>query len=331
MKKRIFAAVLAACALLFSVPFISGCSAGVKYELNEDGASYTISVKGFIGAFKGEFEIPETYSAGEGEPEYPVTAVADKGFSGTRITKIMVPASIKELGVGAFFSCDNLKEVVFAEESQIENIYNGTFLNCRALETINLPQTVKLIYPQAFSGCTALKSIELPQNIERIGYMAFHNSGLEEIEIPERVVDVEKPDLDENGEQKKDDSGHLLTVTEYGLGYAAFHTCVKMKKAVVKAKIETLRNGVFGYCTALEDIYLPETLKEIEGALMYNGSLFCGHPFHHDKSLKNIYFAGTEEQWKAVKIDNNKVVDKYNEPYDNSAVEKAEKHFEAQF
>ena len=84
MKKKIFAAVLAACVLLFSVPFISGCSAGLKYELNEDGASYTVSVTGFIGSFKGEFEIPETYQENENAPEYPVTAVGTQGFAGTR-------------------------------------------------------------------------------------------------------------------------------------------------------------------------------------------------------------------------------------------------------
>ena len=98
-------------------------------------------------------------------------------------------------------------------------IMNGAFAACENLKSVNIPETVKLIYPMAFMGCASLSSVELPEVLERIGYRAFYQTGLEEIVIPASVHDETVPDLDENGEQKKDEDGKLLTVTYMGIGY----------------------------------------------------------------------------------------------------------------
>lgn len=326
MKKRIIAAVIAVLTLISCVPFISGCKAGVSYTLNEDKASYSVKITGFSSSLNGEFTVPETY--GEGENQFPVTAIASQGFASTNITKITIPKSVKSVGISAFMYCTNLKEVVFEEGSEVEAIMNGTFAACENLESVNIPQTVKLIYPMAFTGCTSLKSVNLPDGLERIGYQAFYQAGLEQIVIPASVCDEIVPDLDENGEQKKDEDGKLLYKTYMGIGYAAFHSCESLKLAVVNAQVETLYSGVFGYCLALESVYLPKSLKKIEGAVFSDSTMYYGHAFHHDGALKTVYFEGTEEEWKAVEISNRAYEDKNVEtPYDNSAVINAEKHY----
>lgn len=326
MKKRIAAAVIAALMLLTCIPFLSGCKAGVEYTLNEDKASYTVKVTGFSGAFGGEFVIPETH--GEGETQFPVTAIASQGFASTNISKITIPKTVKSIGVSAFMYCNNLREVIFEEGSGLEAIMNGTFAACEHLENINIPQSVKLIYPMAFMGCYELKNVVLPDILQRIGYRAFYQCGLEQIIIPASVCDETVPDLDENGEQKKDEDGNLLTLTYMGIGYGAFHSCENLKLAVVNACVETLYAGVFGYCISLETVYLPETLKKIEGAIFGDGALYYGHVFHHDKALKNVYFAGTEEEWNAVEIDNKEYKDKQvSTPFDNSYLINAENKY----
>ena len=122
------------------------------------------------------------------------------------------------------------------------------------------------------------------------------------------------------------EDGKIVKVTDYGLGYAAFHSCTSLEKAEVGKGITVLRSGVFGYCTALKEIYLPENLKKVEGAYYKNGNLECGHAFHSDEALTDIYFAGSEEKWEAVE----KVMTPIKEQgtvYDNSALNRAQKHF----
>lgn len=49
----------------------------------------------------------------------------------------------------------------------------------------------------------------------------------------------------------------------------------------------------FAYCTNLTDITLPDSIKSIEGSA-----------FEKCKSLTSVYYAGTEEQWNDIVIDN---------------------------
>lgn len=396
MKKKIFAAVLAAAMLIATVPFFAGCSFSVDYVLNEDNSSYTVTCSGYSGGLSGELEIPEFY--GEGGERLPVTAVDEGGFANSGITKLVLPKTIKTVGKKAFSYCSSLKEIVFAEGGQLEEIgqeaFRGTgisqlqipasvktigiaaFANCNwlqtaawaqdsemtvipqsvlaqciALESITLPQATEEIGPLAFLGCTELAAITLPQTVKvigaksfegcekfseitfhdgitTIGELAFYQTALKEIIIPASVTDLEKPVLDENGNQKVED-GKPVTKTVPGIGYGAFHTCTSLKLAVINAQIVSIGSGTFGYCPALEKIYLPATLKSIDGAkYSSNGKLHVGHAFHNCAALTDVYFAGGAEQWNLVKVDGTTANDNGGS-YNNSAIFKAEKHYNA--
>lgn len=331
MKKKFLAGAVAALMLLASVPLISGCSAKVGYSLNTDEAGnkyYTAKVNGFSSSFKGELEIPEYY--GEGAERYPVTEIAQEGFANTQITKLTIPKSVTKIGVAAFAYCPYLSEVNFAEGTEITEIVQGMFGFCTALKSVNLPDTVKevgymsfykcerlaevnlpdgleRISARAFSSCAELKNITLPETLVSIGYEAFYSTGLEKIIIPASVRDTETVNavLDEKGEQKKDENGNPMTETVIipGIGYAAFHTCTRLQLAVINADISTIKSGTFGYCPALNAIYLPKSLKKVEGALMNSKQkVYYGHPFHGGGTL-TVYFAGSEDEWAAVEID----------------------------
>lgn len=346
MKKRFFALMLCLMAAALCVPFFSGCSAEVGYELkvDENGAKYYVaSVNGYISALSGELVIPEEY--GSGENRAPVKEIAERGFAGTALKKVTIPATVEKIGNAAFSNNSDLEEVVFAEDSSIKEIPWGVFGKCSGLKKVNIPATVKTIDGMSFFECTGLSSLEIPDGVEvigrrafegcnalrditfpetllSIGEMAFYNSGLQSVVIPDSVVDVTETVAGENGESEE--------IFVPGIGAAAFHTCLSLKSAVVGKGVTVIAEGVFGYCSALEEIYLPAGLKEVRGIKMSGGSLFCGHAFHHDGALARIYFGGTAEEWAAVKIDN--------EPYsfqgayyDNQYLLNAEKHFQTEY
>ena len=76
----------------------------------------------------------------------------------TKLTTVLLPVSVKEIG---------------------ENAFAG----CRKLDNIYTPNVVS-IGNYAFNGCTFLTSIDLPNAIE-IGDHAFYNSGLKFISLPQ--------------------------------------------------------------------------------------------------------------------------------------------------
>lgn len=60
---------------------------------------------------------------------------------------------------------------------------SGCFYNCSSLESIVLPSTVTTICTDAFFGCAALKNVSLPASVTDIRYLAFENSGVEEVTL----------------------------------------------------------------------------------------------------------------------------------------------------
>ena len=355
MKKSVISLILASAFAALCLPFFVGCSTSVGYtlETDEDGSKYYVArATGYTTFLSGEIEIPAMY--GEGENCYPVKAIAEKGFAGTSVTKVTIPETVEIIGTAAFAYNYSLTEVVFAGDSEIEEIGWGAFGFCSDLRKINLPQSVRTIdgmafykceslyeiaLPEnleyinfsAFEGCTSLLNISLPDGLLRIGAMAFYNcTSLESIILPDTLCAAEEPVLDDEGNQEKDNNGNSVTRTVPALGYAAFHTCTSMKFAVVGAGVTSLEEGTFGYCTSLEKVYLPSGLKKVKGALLSGGSYLCGHAFHNDKALTDVYFAGSEEEWVAVEIDNVA----HNESgavFDNSALIGATKHFNSKY
>ena len=85
------------------------------------------------------------------------------------LTSIKIPASVETIGASAFKGCIKLTTVTFEKESRlttIEGYYDygykaahGTFTNCFALTTIELPASIKTIETYSFSGCGKLANI----------------------------------------------------------------------------------------------------------------------------------------------------------------------------
>lgn len=333
MRKKFLAALVAALMLMACVPFISGCSASVNYVLSEDGSHYIASCSGYKSALKGELVIAEDYNG------LPVTEIAQEGFRGAGISRLTVPAAITKIGMAAFANCNSLREVEFKGTaldiaqgtfgycrslysvilpSATEKIGIYAFIGCEELTNITLPDTVKEIGHEAFENCYALTKINLPDGLETIGVLAFYNAGLTEITIPATVADT--PYTDDDGKPQ----------TKNGIGLGAFHSCISLKKAVVNAQIKTLVAGVFGYCIALEEVYLPSTLTKIEGHRMNGDKLYIGHAFHNCAELKTVHFAGTQEQWTAITKENEEYK-KDGATYNNNAIINVKKEYNSTY
>ena len=132
------------------------------------------------------------------------------------------------------------------------------------LESITIPNSVKVIEEFAFVSCENLKTVELPIGVELHGGV-FSSSGLESIEL--RDVKLR--------------------------GRGTVINCKQLKSAVVKGDTPVIPDYTFEGCFNLTHIELPEALKQIG----YNSFRGCS-------KLRKIDFAGTMDQWKNISIDN---------------------------
>ena len=139
--------------------------------------SSAYSVRAANTSISGDIDIPQTYNG------KPVVVIQNSGFKDcSSLTSILIPNSIKSIGINAFENCSNITETTIPEGVTL--IGNNTFLGCEKLASVTLPTSLENIGANAFAGCTSLTSIVLPKNIQEIGANAFANcSKLATIEV----------------------------------------------------------------------------------------------------------------------------------------------------
>ncbi len=132
-----------------------------------------------------EIHIPDT-----------VEHISDGVFSSTynrtvseRITKVIMPSSVKTIGKLLFNGCYNLEEVVLSEN--ITEIPDNCFSGCNRLTSVNIPKKVEYFGKEAFSGCGMLETMVIPESITEIKVRCFSGcSGIKQIHIPDNVKTI---------------------------------------------------------------------------------------------------------------------------------------------
>ena len=93
--------------------------------------------------------------------------------------------NVKELGLSAFSGCRKLKAITIP--AGVQYIPGWGFYGCTSLEKITFKGTIKEIGSNAFMLCNNLKSISLKKGLTKIEGMAFSDTGLQKVQIPETV------------------------------------------------------------------------------------------------------------------------------------------------
>ena len=95
-------------------------------------------------------------------------------FSGcTLLTEVTVPRNVSCIDEQGFINARSLKTVTFEEGSRLTSLGERAFMDCYALESLDLPSTVSSIGSGCFSSCRSLKTIHMPHNLTEIGSSIF--------------------------------------------------------------------------------------------------------------------------------------------------------------
>lgn len=140
-----------------------------------------------------------------------VERIARDAFVGAeRLKKLVLPASLKEIGASAFVHT--------------------------AIEEIDIPEGVTKLEAYTFQYCENLHKVTLPQSLTSIGHAALSHCAYKELDIPNSVTHIE--------DYACDCCEYLETLTIGSgvrhIGYAAFEGCRKLSKVVSHIPADSL-------------------------------------------------------------------------------------------
>ena len=213
----------------------TGAVQAKDYDFKYNGLYYKITKKINFNTFEVKV-VPEKaaspyYSAGN-EPTGAVTIPKDFTL---KTGSFIRTYHVTEIGEHTFWECKALQSIDIP--SSVKTIGGWAFRKCEALQSIDIPAGVKTIGQAAFAHCTALKSVTLPDGIQEIITAAFSGcTALQSIDIPAGVKTI---------------------------GQWAFADCTALQSIDIPASVKTIEWGAFGDCKALKSVTLPNGIQEI--------------------------------------------------------------------
>ena len=149
-------------------------------------------------------------------------------------------------------------------ENGITSVGAHAFSGCGNLTAITLPDGITSVGSYAFGSCGSLIEVLLPISVSSIGSYAFsENKMLKRITIPEGITDI---------------------------GYKTFYACSALTEVTIPKGVTRIDDYAFYACRSLTSITLPKSLTDIGDSA-----------FGSCEQLRDIYFGGTAEQWRAIK------------------------------
>lgn len=287
-SKRLISILLMLCMLLAGFPTQAFAVESANYTLNyiANGDS-TVSITGISVAEGFEeadlaVEIPETI---DGMTVTKIEGTRWSAFERYHVVSVSIPASVTEIGAGAFMNCQYLTQVTFAEGSapSFEDVYNsdrnGVFAGCTALTSIELPAGTTKLGTYMFSGCERLAAVNLSEltQITEIPFRAFERCALSSVELPENISRVAQDafsanyictGLDDYGDEIRTYTIQDIVLNEglIEIGSNAFGGAV-ITSLTLPNSLTTIGQEAFSGCYQLAEITWPDNkgFTEING------------------------------------------------------------------
>ena len=186
-----------------------------------------------------------------------LTTLGNYAFVNTALKAVTLPNSITEMGYTVFQGCKQLESINvptgidyvpydFCEDCPkltsvkmhdgIRVIRHDAFYGCRMLPTVELNDNITDIQYNAFRDCDSLVVSQIPTALKKIGNNAFNTTNIKSASLPEGM-------------------------TEWGTGI--FANCKKLATVHLPKDIKRITNYMFQYCSALEQIQIPDSVTEI--------------------------------------------------------------------
>lgn len=169
------------------------------------------------------------------------------------------------------------------EGKAVTAILDGAFKNCKSVKSIEVPDTVKVIGKGAFAGCAKLEKLVLPF----IGGTLNTSGVASQSTLFGYIFGEEKADGCYQVKQYISKSeGYVVyipnslktvRITNGALPYGTFYGLKSLVSVEIGGNVSVIGNRAFYGCSALEELFLPDTYTAIED-----------YAFHSCAKLKSV-------------------------------------------
>ncbi|MBD5542770.1 MAG: leucine-rich repeat domain-containing protein [Lachnospiraceae bacterium] len=189
-------------------------------------------------------------------PDYlngiPVTAIADIAFAWKkRIKRVTIPENIQVIGSMAFYSCENMEEIIFLHTKEGPRIYKEAFSAMKkAIVYLNSHES-SAVFTEENCTCPLFW-------LEGSSYVFHRESG-------ELCIKEEGQWTASEAEEKEQDN----------MQYPWNPIRDRIKKVTLEENIAYVADNAFEACTNLQEVILPDSLVRIEQAAFKHCSRLC--------------------------------------------------------
>lgn len=213
-------------------------------------------------------------------------------FGNCYIEKVVVGENVQTIPEALFKGCDCLREAIISDSVKEINI--RAFQNCTALETVTIPEKLKALNATVFENCTSLKNVyynaidcvfEIDEEGEYISpfgcsknletliignkvkqipaYFAYGIKGIDEIVMPDSVLEIGKAAFKQSSVTKVTFSKKLVSIEE-----SAFEN-TNVTFTALPENLRIIRKYAFSNCDKLTDVYIPNSVIHLEEGAFY--------------------------------------------------------------
>ena len=234
---------------------------------NEDGVvlfdnGRNVSIVSYLGSQK-ELDLSDYES---------VSNIYKYAFYGSSVEKVVIPASVTEIGDSAFSNCKSLSSVSFAEGSLAETLGMDVFNGCEYLTTLEIPANVKSIGSFTFFGCSRLVQV---RNLSSIQNLNLNNLEIQVVndaqtQFTSSIV-MEGDCMILSANQKRylmayfgnEANVDLSQVNITDIYPSCFANNDKIETIALPSNLKGIGDNAFASCTALKEINIPQSVTSI--------------------------------------------------------------------
>ena len=268
-----------------------------------------------------------------------VTSIGDSAFENCAgLTNITIPDSVTSIGSSAFDNTAYYKDinnwkngVLYIDNHLIKadiniqgdyEIKNGTvtiavnaFYECEVLTGITMPDSVLHIGNYAFYGCTGLKELTMPASAKICDseYTFYKCTNIEKVTLTKGTGTMQNysssyyspytsPEYTPWYISRDKCSEIVIKEGITNIGQYAFSGSTSLTSITIPDGVTNIGQYAFSGCTSLTNITIPDSVTSIGWSAFYS------------KNLTDVYFVGTEKQWKQISISQN------NDPLRNATI-----------
>ena len=225
-----------------------------------------------------------------------VVSVGARAFTKFYPQRIVIGASLRDIGDDAFGSLKNLREIVVSKDNPHLEVSGKCLIDKTKNKVViglpgaKIPSTVTAIGVAAFQYRTDIEQLTLLPNITEIGERAFANcTNINYLSMSDNLKIIGKEAFKECESLTRVTLGKGITEVSEGafeycyslgsvtmtnevisLGKSAFSGCYSLKKVTFSDTLTTIGERCFSGCSILENVEIPKSVTEIGSGAFAN-------------------------------------------------------------